>query len=110
MTKCFNFSVPRSPPTGLAAINFFSPSRLYATWKSLPAVYWQGIPTGYSIRFQVKHTIHEENETWTGEFLVLPYSTKALLKGLQTYATYSLKIAAVTEIGPGPYSEEILIG
>ncbi|XP_058941920.2 uncharacterized protein [Pocillopora verrucosa] len=102
-------SVPRSPPTGLAAINFFSPSRLYATWKSLPAAYWQGIPTGYSIRFQVKHTIHEENETRTGEFLVLPYSTKALLKGLQTYATYSLKIAAVTEIGPGPYSEEILI-
>ncbi|KAJ7376073.1 hypothetical protein OS493_037078 [Desmophyllum pertusum] len=99
--------VPCSTPERLAADSYFSPFKISVTWTALSNPCWQGVPRGYSIRLQVKNTVHEENKTWSGEFSVGPLSTDALLEGLQTYTTYSLQVAALTDMGPGPYSEAI---
>ena len=51
-----------------------------------------------------------ENKTWNGRYTVGPLSTGFLLEGLQTHTRYGLQVAALTDKGPGPYSETVKIG
>lgn len=104
--------VPCRAPSGLAADNHTAPFEIKVTWKALSRSCWQGVPRGYSIRLQVNETAQdwEGNRTWREEFSVWSNSTEALLEGLHTSTTYSLRVAALTERGAGPYSEALYVG
>lgn len=68
------------------------------------------MPRGYSVLVKVNDTVHVENKTWSGNYTVGPLSTGFRLEGLSIHTRYSLQVAALTDKGPGPYSEAIHIG
>ena len=94
----------------MVARNHSSPNKIRLIWQPLAKSCWRGIPKGYSVRLKVKESAHVENQTWSRNFSVGPLSTGVLIEGLQTYTTYSLQVASLTNKGPGPYSEAIHVG
>ncbi|XP_074634158.1 uncharacterized protein LOC141892721 isoform X1 [Acropora palmata] len=101
--------VPCSSPTGLLAHAQLSPSKIRAKWRALPDWCWRGTPRGYSILVKVNDTVHMENKTGSGNYTVGPLSTGFRLEGLSIHTRYSLRVAALTDKGPGPYSDAIQI-
>lgn len=105
-----HFAVPCSSPTGLLAHAQLSPSKIRAKWGALADWCWRGTPRGYSVLVKVNDTVHMENKTWSGNYTVGPLSTGFRLEGLSIHTRYSLRVAALTDKGPGPYSDAIQIG
>jgi len=78
-------------------------------WSPVPQGYVNGLLMGYSIKYQrirtAERTVFDDEHTLT----VKPSKLSIRLQ-VQTYSTYRIRVAALTQKGMGPYSEYVFAG
>ena len=96
--SCYNFTVPSSPPQ-IVMVTSVNPASLKVLWQAPTAVNQNGPLTGYVIQYTRSGIIM--NKTVASGFThVIP--------GLLPFVNYSVKVAAMTINGTGPFSADIM--
>ena len=94
--------VPVSPPTNVSA-TVVSPTSIMVTWDMVPPIDQNGVITLYEV-------LYEPQETFGGAIGPLTSTSTAmslLLTSLEEFANYNILVRAYTNVGSGPYSEDI---
>ena len=94
--------VPSSPPTNVSVVDFTSTS-ITITWDEVPAIDRNGIITEYEVEYN--QSTFDINTTQTVR--VNSSSRMVQLTALHEYVNYSIQVRAYTEVGFGPYSDDI---
>ena len=107
MNKSFHYLVPSVAPLNLTAIPGPYPgSMANLTWNAIPAIYQNGIVTGYRIRYAIYSYKDQTEEGVTYEYA--DNKTEHALIYLLPARNYSIRVAAVNLVGTGNYSNMIL--
>ena len=102
--------VPSRIPREFMATTKSSPTTIPLSWKPIKnSFYIHGILLGYKIQFELTHIAgvplnQPVNKT---QRIIGPDTLTYVLRDLEIYATYRVKIWAFTRIGDGPSSENI---
>lgn len=106
----FFFQVPTGPPQDVLAQNLTSEKSINVNWSPVLSGHVNGPLLGYSLKYQRIRTAErllEDTEEHTLTFKPEELSTVLQVK---TYSTYRIRVAAFTQKGLGPYSEDVLAG
>ena len=95
MYVCLSYSAPGAPPNDFNA-TLTSPYSALLTWNPPPDDQRNGIIINYVINVTVLET--EEN------FILYSNTTSLFVDGLRPFRTFECIIAALTNVGIGPYS------
>ena len=95
-------SEPSSPPTNVSVVDITSTS-ITVTWEPVPPIDQNGIITQYEVEYN--QSSFDINTTQTVR--VDSSSTMVQLTALHEYVNYSIQVRAYTEVGDGPYSDDI---
>ena len=95
-------SEPSSPPTNVSVVDVTSTS-ITITWDEVPAIDRNGIITEYEVEYN--QSTFDINTTQT--VIVNSSSTMVQLTALHEYVNYSIQVRAYTDVGFGPYSDDI---
>ncbi|XP_032227933.2 uncharacterized protein LOC5503808 [Nematostella vectensis] len=99
-------TAPSAAPTGLSAVNKTSPHKVSVQWGPVPLGDQNGVILGYYIQLYPVSTADEEPRSKNAITIrVLDPEMGAIVPGLQSYTVYSVRVAAFTAEGTGPYSE-----
>ena len=104
------FQVPTGPPQDVLAQNLTSEKSINVNWSPVLSGHVNGPLLGYSLKYQRIRTAErllEDTEEHTLTFKPEELSTVLHVK---TYSTYRIRVAAFTQKGLGPYSEDVLAG
>ena len=94
----FNFTVPSSPPQSVT-VTSTNPASLQISWQAPPVVNQNGPLTGYVIRYtRSGFTINE----------IVASGLTYIISGLVPFVNYSVRVAAMTINGTGPFSADIM--
>jgi len=100
----FFFAVPSATPENVTA--YISSSRRFTlSWASPVPEGRNGIITGYTVRVISINTDHELLFNTTHLSLEFPRAGIVVLP----YKTYILQVAAETEVGRGPFSQDVMV-
>ena len=103
--------VPSEPPQNVYTKDRASATVIYVRWQRPPENTIHGILQGYNVWYSiVKIGIYERNPVFPKDFLrkqlqASPGSEYTALTGLESFATYNIRIAAFTSKGYGPVKE-----
>ena len=95
-------SEPSSPPTNVSVVDVTSTS-ITITWDEVPAIDRNGIITEYEVEYN--QSTFDINTTQTVR--VNSSSRMVQLTALHEYVNYSIQVRAYTDVGDGPYSDDI---
>ena len=94
--------MPSASPEDVEAVGISS-RELFVTWSEVPDVDQNGIILRYEVEF--KPTQSQSSR----DISVLPTESRDItVSGLEIFTQYAIRVRAVTTIGSGPYSDEIL--
>ena len=97
---------PSNFPVNVATSPISSTS-IMVTWGPVPVIDQNGIITGYEVMYEPLETFGENISTLTVNVSGSDLST--LLMELQEFVNYSISVRAYTIIGPGLYSEGVVV-
>ena len=100
--QSINSLVPSSPPDSVEAFAI-SPTSIQVVWDEVPAIHHNGIIVMYEVEY------NQSNSSDAGMNTVLVESNVNVLSLNVSgdFATYFLRVRALTEVGPGPYSPAV---
>ena len=102
---------PDKPPQSLTADNLTSEATIPVQWSPVPNGHVNGLLMGYSIKYQRIRTAERSVFYRTEEeTMIVKPNQRSILLPVQTYSTYSIKVAAFTQAGMGPYTEYVYAG
>ncbi|XP_048588761.1 uncharacterized protein LOC5503828 isoform X2 [Nematostella vectensis] len=113
-SSCVNVTTeqtaPSAAPTGLSAVNKTSPHKVSVQWGPVPLGDRNGVILGYYIQLYPVSTADKEPRSKDAMTIrVLDPEMGALVPGLQSYTVYSVRVAAFTAEGTGPFSKAIYV-
>ena len=89
-------AAPSAPPTSVS-VSEVNSSSITVQWGPVVCIHRNGNVTGYSVQYG------SETVSVSGDFSGGMY----VISGLMPSTTYSIKVAAVTSAGTGPYSATV---
>lgn len=100
--QSINSLVPSSPPDSVEAFPI-SPTSIQVVWDEVPAIHRNGIIVMYEVEYNQSNSSDAGMNTELVESNVNVLS----LNVSGDFTTYSLRVRAHTEVGPGPYSSAV---
>ncbi|EDO32659.1 predicted protein [Nematostella vectensis] len=113
-SSCVNVTTeqtaPSAAPTGLSAVNKTSPHKVSVQWGPVPLGDQNGVILGYYIQLYPVSTADKEPRSKDAITIrILDPEMGALVPGVQSYTVYSVRVAAFTAEGTGPFSKAIYV-
>ena len=96
-------TAPSAAPTSVSVSKVTS-SNITVQWEEVPCIHHNGNITGYSLQYGVVGSESTQNMPVSGAS-----TTEATITGLVESTTYTIKVAAVNDVGIGVYSEPMMI-
>ena len=102
--SCYNSIVPSSPPENVM-VTTVDPESLMVSWEPPIEIDHNGPLTGYIIQY-----IGVASNDTTIIHVDVNNGTSYVISGLVENVDYSVMVAAVNIIGPGPFSDPAVVG
>ena len=96
--------VPGAPPDNVTAL-VLSSTEINVCWEEVPAINLNGLVTVYMVK-------SIPVDTFAGQIPTVTINTTLLdvtLTGLEEYVEYNISVRAYTSVGPGPYSDGVIL-